>query len=117
MSSFRIESLLCLGVCCLFLGDPLFVNSALAGGGPLGSFSSASFDDTLIRSAVGNLLELIEGAFGALLMVGSGLVALIYAAMGNYRTALSMLIVAVSAFILRSLVSLFFGTDFPAFNS
>lgn len=87
------------------------------GGGPTGSFSEASFDDELIRNSVGNLLRLVEGAFGALIMVVAGVMALIAAAMGQYRAALGMLVVAVGSFILRALVSLFFGADFEAYES
>ncbi len=76
------------------------------------SASLAHFDDSLITGAVGNLFQLIEGAFGALIMVVSGLGAIVAAAMGAYRAAVGMLVVAVGAFILRSLVSLFFGTEF-----
>lgn len=79
-----------------------------------GSFSEADFDDTLIRMSVGNLFKLIEGAFGALIMVVAGLGAIVAAAMGAYRAAVGMLVVAVGAFILRALVSLFFGTDYDA---
>ncbi len=86
------------------------------GPGPLGSWSEAGFDDELIRSSVGNLFRLLEGAFGALIMVVAGLMAIVAAAMGGYRAALGMLIVAVGAFILRSLVSLFFGTDFEGYG-
>jgi hypothetical protein len=87
------------------------------GGGPTGSFSEASFDDELIRNSVGNLFRLVEGAFGALIMVVAGVMALIAAAMGQYRAAMGMLVVAVGSFILRALVSLFFGTDFEAYES
>lgn len=76
------------------------------------SFATPEFDDTLIRNAVGNIFALIEGAFGALIMVIAGVIAIVAAAMGAYRAAVSMLIVAIGAFILRSLVSLFFGSDF-----
>ena len=87
------------------------------GSGPAGSFSEAGFDDTLIRNAVGNLFRLIEGAMGALIMVVAGLFALLAAARGGYSAALSLLVVAVGAFILRALVSLFFGTDFPDYQN
>lgn len=73
-----------------------------------------NFDDGDIRGAVGLLFELIEGAFGALIMVVAGLGAIVAAAVGAYRAALGMLTVAVGAFILRALVSLFFGTDFDS---
>ncbi len=106
--------LLVLGVILITGG---LVNLSSAQSGPLGSFSEANFDDELIRYGVGNLFKLIEGAFGALIMVVSGLGAIVAAAMGAYRAAVGMLVVAVGAFILRSLVSLFFGTDFGDYDS
>jgi hypothetical protein len=36
--------------------------------------------------------------------------------MGAYKAAVGMLVVAVGAFILRSLVSLFFGTNFEDYG-
>ena len=84
------------------------------GGGLSGGFQEPGYDDTLVRGSVGLLFQLIEGAFGALVMVVAGLGAIIAAAMGAYRAALGMLVVAVGAFILRSLVSLFFGTNFDS---
>lgn len=87
------------------------------GPGPTGSFSEAALDDSLIRNAVGNLFKLIEGAFGALIMVVAGILAIIAAAMGGYRAALGMLVVALGAFILRALVSLFFGAEFDAYQA
>ena len=77
------------------------------------AFAEPNYNDTLIRNAVGQLFKLIEGAFGALIMVVAGIGAIVAASMGAYRLAVSMLVVAVGAFILRSLVSLFFGENFP----
>lgn len=85
---------------------------AQACNGPSGSCARPSFDPELIEGAVGNLFMLIEGSFGALIMVVSGLGAIIAAAMGAYRAAVGMLVVALGAFILRALVSLFFGGPF-----
>lgn len=81
------------------------------------TYSEASFDDELIRNAVGNILRLIEGSFGALIMVVAGIISIIAAALGQFRHALAMLVVAVGAFILRSLVSLFFGVDYTAYDA
>ncbi len=78
--------------------------------------SEANFDDTLIKNSVGMLFRLIEGAFGALVMVVAGIGAIVASAMGAYRAAVGMLVVAVGAFILRALVSLFFGTDFESYE-
>ena len=75
------------------------------------------FDDSLIRFSVGNLFRFIEGAFGALLVVGAGIGAIIAATVGAYKMALSLLVTSVGAFILRAYVSLFFGTDYPDFDS
>ena len=83
--------------------------------GTIDSFSKASYDDGLVKASVGNLFCLIEGAFGALIMVVAGLGAIVAAAMGAYRAAVGMLVVAVGAFILRSLVSLFFGTGYDGY--
>ena len=107
--------LLVLG-CTLLLGGMTEISIA-QGGGPTGSFSEAGYEDDLVRNSVGNIFKLIEGAFGALVMVVAGLGAIIAAAMGAYRAAVGMLVVAVGAFILRALVSLFFGTDYVDYES
>jgi hypothetical protein len=78
--------------------------------------NAAPFDDTLMRNGTGNLFMLIEGAFGALIMVAAGLGAIVAAVLGAYRMAFALLFIAVGAFILRSLVSLFFGTNYPAYS-
>lgn len=100
----------------LLIGGLVDISKA-QGGGPTGSFTEAAYDDQLVRNSVGNLFKLIEGAFGALIMVVSGLGAIVAAAMGAYRAAVGMLVVAVGAFILRALVSLFFGTDYADFDA
>ena len=77
----------------------------------------ADYDDQLMRFGTGNLLMFIEGSFGALVMVGAGLGAIIAGAFGAYKAAISLLFVAVGAFILRALVSLFFGTSYDAYSA
>ena len=81
------------------------------------TFSEANYNSDMIRLAVGNIFRLIEGPFGALVMVVAGLGAIVAAAMGAYRGALALVVVAVGAFILRALVSLFFGTSFSAYQA
>lgn len=111
------ELLVVLGVV-LIAGGVMEMSLAQGGpNGPSGSYSEANYDDELVRNGVGNLFRLIEGAFGALIMVVAGLGAIIAAAMGAYRAALGMLVVALGAFILRALVSLFFGTQYQAYDS
>ena len=69
----------------------------------------AQIDDEPITRVIQILLgDLVEGSFGALIMIVAGLVAIIAAAMGAYRAAMAALVVAVGAFILRAFVSAFF---------
>jgi len=111
------QILLALGVVLIAGGVLDFSVAQGTPNGPSGSYTEAQFDDELIRSGVGNLFQLIEGAFGALIMVVAGLGAIIAAAMGAYRAALGMLVVALGAFILRALVSLFFGGNYQSFST
>jgi len=67
--------------------------------------------DFRIFEVTARLFELIEGNLGALIMVAAGLGAIISAAFGAYRAAVGLLVVAVGAFILRSLVDIFFDFE------
>ncbi len=96
----------------LVLGTVLLVGGladfSFAQAGDIGD-ADDSFDQSRIVAAVEFLLSMIEGALGALIMVVAGIAAIVAAAMGAYRAAVGMLAVAIGAFILRALVSLFFG--------
>ncbi|RMG40574.1 MAG: hypothetical protein D6719_10505 [Candidatus Dadabacteria bacterium] len=70
---------------------------------------AAKYNDVRIAEAVNVIITYIEGSFGALIMVVSGIAAIMSAAFGQYRAALSLLVVAVGAFILRSIISTFFN--------
>ena len=50
-------------------------------------------------------------------MLSAGLASIVAAAMGAYRAAVSLLVVALGAFILRALVSLFFGEQYTDLNA
>ena len=55
----------------LLLMRSIFTANAPASGGSSGgggSFSEAAYDDTLVRSSVGNLFQLLEGTVGAIVM-------------------------------------------------
>ncbi len=67
------------------------------------------YNDVRVTNAINAVLTYIEGSFGALVMISAGLGAIISSAFGQYRAALGLLVVAVGAFILRSLVSTFFN--------
>ena len=82
----------------LFTADCALAQSTGVGG----------FDQSRMETAIAAILSLVEGAFGALVMIVSGLVAIIAAAMGAYRASMSALVVGVGAFILRAVVRLFF---------
>ena len=92
--------MLVLGVALLVGGIALSAQAATA---------SPTFNESKIAGAGLALLCLLEGSFGALVMIVAGLVAIVAAAMGAYRAAMAALVVAVGAFILRSFVTLFFG--------
>jgi len=66
------------------------------------------FDPAEINRAICQLLRLIEGSFGGLLMTVAGVGAVISAAFGQMKAGYSMLVTGLGAFILRSLVSLYF---------
>ncbi len=59
--------------------------------------------------ACNGLLSLVEGTFGAMLTAAAGVAAIIAAAVGGFKFAWSLLVVAVGSFILRSFITLFNG--------
>lgn len=66
---------------------------------------SGTFED-----ACGGVIWLAEGPFGALVTAAAGIGAIIASAVGGFKAAWCLLVVAVGAFILRSYISLFSGT-------
>lgn len=73
--------------------------------------SDINYNAERIDSAVRTVLSYLEGSFGALIMVVAGVGAIMSSALGQYKAALGLLVVAVGTFILRSLVSAFFSVD------
>ena len=59
--------------------------------------------------ACNKLLGLIEGAFGALVAAAAGVAAIIAAALGGFKMAWSLVVVAIGSFVLRSFITLFNG--------
>lgn len=103
-SSAQIQmALFCLGVTLILAGTV----SAVLAQGDLGS--SYEYNDDRIAEAVDIIFRYIQGSFGALIMVCAGIGAIISSAFGGYRAALGLLVVAIGAFILRSLVRTFFN--------
>ena len=84
----------------------------LTGGLVLGADAqghAATYNDVRVANSVNAILTYLEGSFGALIMVSAGIGAIMSAAFGQYRAALGLLVVAIGAFILRSLMSTFFN--------
>ncbi len=110
-SNTQIQCFLVLfGVSLLTLGSIDLALAQSGGGGLRGSDGGLiTFNDTRVTNSVNAILTYIEGSFGALIMIAAGLGAIISSAFGQYRAALGLLVVAVGAFILRSLVSTFFN--------
>lgn len=67
------------------------------------------YNDMRLGESINAILTYIEGTFGAMVMVAAGIGAILSSAFGQYRAALGLLVVAVGAFILRSLVGTFFN--------
>jgi hypothetical protein len=97
------------GVVCLGIGlsDDVFA-TGLGGG-----FAARQGDveDSRIALAVSTLFKYLEGSFGALIMAAAGIGAILSAAVGQYKAALSCMVVSVGAFILRSFMTTFFNVD------
>ena len=59
--------------------------------------------------ACNGILSLVEGAFGALITAAAGIGAIVASAVGGFKMAWSLVVVAVGAFILRAYITLFNG--------
>jgi hypothetical protein len=59
--------------------------------------------------ACDGILLLVEGTFGALITAAAGIGAIVASAVGGFKMAWSLIVVAVGAFILRSYITLFNG--------
>ena len=69
------------------------------------------YNDERVAEVITRIFTYLEGSFGALIMVAAGIMAIFSAAVGQYKAALGLLIVAAGAFILRSLVGTFFNDE------
>jgi hypothetical protein len=72
-------------------------------------FTQTTYNDEKIANAVNTIMTFLEGSFGALIMAASGVGAIMSAAFGQYKAALSLMVVAVGSFILRSIIGTFFN--------
>lgn len=67
------------------------------------------YNNIRLTQATNGVLLYLEGSFGALVMVASGIGAILSSAFGQYKAALGLMVVAIGSFILRSLMSTFFN--------
>jgi hypothetical protein len=91
-------------------GAVLLVSGLTLEAGAYGG-NKASYNDDRIAEAADVILTYINGAFGALVMIATGVGAILSSAFGQYRAALGLMVVAVGSFILRSLVNTWFNAS------
>ena len=101
--------LFAVGVVLLTAGLTAGLEAQTFGGG--GGGRTIEYNDVRLAMSINAILTYIEGTFGAMVMVAAGIGAILSSAFGQYRAALGLLVVAVGAFILRSLVGTFFNDD------
>lgn len=77
---------------------------------------TTNYNDERISNALDTLMTYLEGSFGALIMAACGIGAIMSAAFGQYKAAMSLLVIAVGAFIIRSLMTTFFNVDSVVFT-
>lgn len=90
-----------------FFAEP-FISDALAQSG-VPFYRNLRVDSGPIDAVINIIFTYLEGSFGALIMVIAGIFAIVSAAFGQYKAALGLLVVAVGAYVLRSLVGTFFN--------
>ena len=62
----------------------------------------------IIKEQLCKILGLLQGAFGALILVVAGLAAVVTAAMGAYKLAMSCVVIACGAWVIEAFMMLFF---------
>lgn len=96
-------SLIALGVATIGFG---MMDDAAA---QVSSGAAIQYNAERLNDAVNAIMTYLEGSFGALIMASAGVGAIMSAAFGQYKASLSLLVVAVGSFILRSLMGTFFN--------
>jgi hypothetical protein len=103
--------LFCLGIFIITYGISDFVNAQPStngvGGGGSGSGGSGEASK-IIKEQLCKILGLLQGTFGALILIVAGLAAVVTAAMGAYKLAMACVVIACGAFVIESFQILFF---------
>ena len=74
-----------------------------------GGINYAEADAGSYGQACNRILSLVEGTFGALVTAAAGIGAIVASAVGGFKMAWTLIVVAVGAFILRAYITLFNG--------
>ncbi len=95
------------------LCDFVFCNSALAQGAQTlagtGAYTSDAFAGGELRDITCDIMEIVGGKFGGMLLTAAGIVAMTYAAFGDAKYTTSLITVGVGAFAISSMISIYFG--------
>ncbi len=62
-----------------------------------------------LRDAYCDIIDLMEGNFGGMLMTVAGILAFATAAFGNFKHGITALVVGISSFAIAAMTSLYFG--------
>jgi hypothetical protein len=75
------------------------------------AIESESEAGAIIKEQLCKVMNLLAGPFGALVMVVAGLAAVVTAAMGAYKMAMSCVVIACGSYLVEAFAKLFFGDD------
>ncbi|MCB0323773.1 MAG: hypothetical protein KDD69_09380 [Bdellovibrionales bacterium] len=98
----------------LVLIDCLAPSAAYAAGAQnlqgTGAYDAPEFANGAIRNVFCDLLSLVEGTFGGLLLTAAGFLAVGHAAFGDTRHATTIIPVGIGTFAMGAVISIYFGT-------
>jgi len=90
----------------LFLESTAFAQET---GGWWQGVDTEPFANGEIREAYCDIIDLMEGSFGGMLMTIAGILAFATAAFGNLKHAITAVVVGISSFAIHAMTSLYFG--------
>lgn len=94
------------GVALIALGSHGIAHADVEAGSAVDGYITA-FDE--LDCGVCAIFAFLEGAYGALLTTMAGISAIVAAGFSNFKMAYNMMIVSLGCFILRSMISLYYG--------
>lgn len=97
-----------LKIACYCMSISVIALGLLSGSMALAATTDDLMGDFQFTMGVCRILAIHEGNFGALAMIIAGIVALVSAAMGNYKACISVLVVGCGTWIVRPILQIFF---------